>query len=202
MFVQNKSPSRTIYTASVTTDLDLVSIGGTNRHAEFVWVNTAGTVALFDVAWQQIPMASGYGGGIFGSWRYVGIGTTATVSSSSADTTPAFTAGDSVTLRFDEGSVFDTGEVVVEFEVTDTTQALVAARINAAMAEAVDLLGHTFVVVDTDEYVLTARAHGLTSHVEVVGFSSAGVGTTLGLSVATTDGTNTSTAAGVGAQWV
>jgi len=203
-FVQIKSPSKTDYRATVTVDLDLVANGGVGRPASYVWVNTAGIVELFDVAWQSIPLLAGYGSGIFGEWKYAGIGAAATVSSSSADTTPTFVAGDSVTLRFDEGTVFDTGDVEVEFAATDTTQALVAARINAALAVVVAGLGqvaHTFVTVAADEYVLTGRAHGTDAHVEVVEFSSAGVGTTLGLSVGTTDGTNASTAAGIGAQW-
>lgn len=204
MFTQIKSPSTTQYTATVTVDLDLVTNGGVGRPASYVWVNTAGTVALFDVAWQQIPLLAGYGNGIFGDFSYIGIGVSASMTSTDADTTPTFTAGDTVTLRFDEGTVFDTGDVVVAFAATDTTQALVAERINSAFAvvlAALEQAPHTFVTVATEEYVLAARAHGTGSHVEVVAFSSAGVGTTLGLTASTTNGTNASTAAGIGAQW-
>jgi len=201
------SPIVTEYYTSLASDLDLVAEGGGGKPAALVWANSEATIYLTDSrGTKAIPLGAGYTNGIMGPWKTVGTGTAATVTSSSADTTPTFAGGETVTLRFDEGTIYDTGDVVVTFLATDDTQALVAARINAAVQAAVLVLEgkattHAFVAVVTDEYVLTGRAHGTAAAVEVVAFSAAGVGTTLGLSVGVTNGTATGAPTGLGVQW-
>jgi hypothetical protein len=201
------SPIATEYYTSLASEVDLVAEGGGNKPAAMIWANSAATVYLTDVrGTKAIPLGAGYSSGIMGPWEKVGVGTAATVTSSSADTTPTFAGGETVTLRFDEGTIYDTGDVVVTFASTDTTETLVAARINAALQAAVlvaegKATSHAFVTINTNEYVLTGRAHGTSAAVEVVAFSAAGVGTTLGLSVGVTNGTATGAPTGLGVQW-
>lgn len=101
--------------------------------------------------------------------------TAGTVTSSGA--TYAMSAGQTVTLGYDGAANF-----TVTFLAGDTTQAAVIARIN-------QYAGFAIAAVSAGQYSLTGLQLGYQAQVRVIGASSGGVLTALGLTVGTTFGT-------------
>jgi hypothetical protein len=102
--------------------------------------------------------------------------TGAVASHTSSGATYAVNPGDWVKLSYDGGPTFQ-----VNFLSGDDTQGGVIARINL-------YAGFAFAATATGQFSLTGRVAGLAGRVQVVAFSSGGVGTALGLTVATYNG--------------
>lgn len=90
--------------------------------------------------------------------------------------------GETITITIDEGTPQQIGPVVVTFVSTDTTQALMIARINAA-------LGYTAVLATSGVRTkIQGRIRGTASKVNITQITTA-IGTALGWAVSSTSGT-------------
>ena len=195
------------YAAAATSDADLKAVGGMGRGAREIACTTAGTLSVVNEAdgseedlalTTELPLS--------GFFIRIAWGTRASRNSAAGTFPGVLVGGETLVLRFDSGTVLDTSNVTVTFLITDTTQALAIARINARL----NLLfpepgGHPDRVWASDQgggvTRITGRARGSAAAAAVIS-QSAAIGTMLGFSVGSTAGAqHASPASGLTVTW-
>lgn len=193
--------------ATQTSDLDLKAIGGMGRGARQISASTGGSVNVVheaDGSEEDLTLVANEP--ILGFFLRLSFGTRASRDSGAGTYPGTLSGGETLVVRFDEGTVLDTGDVTVTFEDTDVTQALAIARINERMNELFpEPGGHPARVWAADEgsdvTSLTGRARGSTAKAEVVS-QDAAIATMMGFTVGTSAGAQFgSPADGVNVTW-
>lgn len=195
------------YADAGTSDLDLRAIGGMHRGARELVASTGGTLFVLneaDGSEEEIELVANEPRS--GNFLRLAWGTQASEDSGAGSFPGTLEGGETLVLRFDEGTVLDTGDVTVTFEEEDVTQALAIARINERLNELFpEPGGHPPRAWASDGgggvTTLTGRARGSAAGVEIVS-QSAAIATMLGFSVGTTAGAQfASPASGLTVTW-
>lgn len=182
---------------SVTSELDLVALGGCEKGAIRVWVTGAGLVWLvgFDGAGAHFPLdAYTTDLALSHGFKELAFGNVATKLCTGGAYPAVLATAQSIVLRLDEGTIKDTGDVTVAFAIGSHSLAAIVAAINAAVSAE---LGESVTVASnvSGQLQIVGRAHGTAGAVEIVSIGAT-LATATGLSVATTNGTATNAATG------
>ena len=193
--------------AAGTSDVDLRAVGGMYRGAREIVATTGGTLSVVNEAdGSEEDLTLTAGAPMSGNFLRMSWGTRAARNSGAGTYPGTLVGGETLVLRFDSGTVLDTGNVTVTFLATDTTQALAIARINARLNELFpEPGGHPARAWAANAgggvTSLTGRARGSAAAAQVVS-QSAAVGTMMNFSVGTTNGAqHASPASGLTVTW-
>lgn len=187
---------RTEKFAALAATADLRKRGGMARGADRLVVATAGDLWVkYEADGSEQTIACGTGEVIAASVLQIARGNPAKRVSAAGSYPAAALGGKTMVVRLDESDDLDGGaDVTVTFENSDTTQALILARVNAALNAALpEPGGHPPRVFATDEggnaSGLSSRGRGTGATAEIVSIH-ADVATATGWSAGTTNGTN------------
>lgn len=161
---------------TTTSDVDLRTAGGMYKPARKIIAATGGTIYLVNESDRQgVEVELAQNVEVTGHFLRMAFGTQATLTSAlePGSYPGSLTADRTMTLRFDESTIFDTQNVVVTVPQATTLKAEVMAAINARMNELFpEPAGHPDRVWASDgggeEITLTGRARGSAAKVEVV----------------------------------